>query len=214
MRKLAIGFGIGALLIACTWAARAALDSNSKPSAAVERTAQETTAEPALAEEELPAEKLGLVEETTSPVQVLVSLLIVVAVMVALLWGLSRLMRRARLTPGRNRDLDLVDALSLGGKRQVYVVAYKDRTLVLGCGNEDIHLLAEYAADEFESADSESAPSRIDHQALKNRGDREDTIEISSAARTRQTPAGAHRVPTAFRHLLADSMDSSGNSDR
>jgi flagellar biogenesis protein FliO len=213
MQKLAIGFGIGALLIACTWAARAALDSNGKPSAPAAPTAQETNAEPALPEEELPAEKMGLVEETTSPVQVLVSLLIVVAVMVTLLWGLSRLMRRARLTPSRDRVLDLVDALSLGGKRQVYVVAYKDRTLVLGCGNEDIHLLAEYAADEFERADSESVPSRIDHQELESREDREDTIEISSAARARQTPAGAHRVPAAFRHLLADSMDSSGNSN-
>ena len=126
MQKLAIGFGIGALLIACTWAARAALDSNGKPSAPAAPTAQETNAEPALPEEELPAEKMGLVEETTSPVQVLVSLLIVVAVMVTLLWGLSRLMRRARLTPSRDRVLDLV---GLTDRARQLVVQFAGRDL-------------------------------------------------------------------------------------
>lgn len=211
MRKLAIGFGIGALLIACTWAARAALDSNS--SSPIETTARQTTdgsAELALPAEKTAAKKLGLVEETTSPVQVLVSLLVVVAVMIGLLWGVSRLMRRARLTPGHNRVLDLVDALSLGGKRQVYVVSYKDRTLVLGAGTEDIHLLAEYSSDEFQATDTEPAPS---HAEYPGQDDREDRVEISSAARARQMPAGAHRVPAAFRHLLADSMDSSGSSN-
>jgi len=215
MRKLAIGFGIGALLIACTWAARAALEGKASPP--VETTARgagDDSGEPALpvppTTQALSAKEIGLVEETASPVQVLVSLLVVVAVMVAVLWGVSRLMRRARLAPGRNKVLDLVDALSLGGKRQVYVVAYKDRTLVLGCGNEDIHLLAEYAADEFDADDSAPAPSPVDHQEVERR---EDTVEISSAARDRQLPAGAHRVPAAFRHLLADSIKATGESN-
>lgn len=223
MRKLAIGFGIGVLLIACTWGARAVLDGTSgspagtsgSPAIASGTGAPTEAAEatpPPGQEPEVTAEKVGLIDETTSPVQVLVSLLVVVAVMVGVLWGISRLMRRARLAPGRDRVLDLVDALSLGGKRQVYVVSYKDRTLLLGCGNEDIHLLAEYASDEFDAAPAEDR-TKEPAPAVET-ASREDQVEISAAARARHLPSGAHRVPAAFRHLLEKSMDAQEGSGR
>jgi len=318
-KKLLVGFGVGGLLIFCSWGARAVLDGapeNATPQGSTDRDARgsaltaripsneggKSTEERVLPSSDgkaigsladQPAPK-GLVDDIASPVDVLVSLGIVVAVMVGVLFAVSRLMRRARLAPGRHRELDLVDALSLGGKRQVYVVSYKDRTLLLGCGHEDISLLAEYAADEFEdqvepaavaerpaaqvveqiveqrtaqpveeepietpsivhkavaaaeearaaaAAAPEPAPAvtrrpsvrsqpakprsapgnsnsggvllelsavaRRHVQELADRADRDKAQAPSRSRKPAPRPAGAHRVPAAFRHLLDESL--------
>lgn len=305
-----MGFGVGALLIVCSWGARAVLgdapdeertttnrdesrevaslpplersggdhngDRATTPSARTEAAGDDAAGR--LATRTGPK---GLVDGATSPVDVLVSLGVVIAVMVGVLFGVSRLMRRARLAPGRNKELELVDALSLGGKRQVYVVSYKDRTLVLGCGQEDISLLAEYAADEFSGEGEPAMPDEIgrttddlsaadaghDHASRdaaaastrdeaadepdpvhvragsgvrrprstvttrtdgKTQDQADDTggvvLKLSAAARkqaatpavdpdvrapespVKDRPAGAHRVPAAFRHLLDKSI--------
>lgn len=225
-RKLLIGFGVGGLLILCTWAARALLDSSAG-------TGQAEAAPPAATAEERPtpgeantatpggdagsrpfeqlaksASQKGLVGgDVASPVDVLVSLGVVIAVMVGVLFGVSRLMRRARLAPGRHRELELKDALSLGGKRQVYVVSYKDRTLVLGCGHEDISLLAEYAADEFsessedaeqdEAASPVAAPVTATTEAIEAPVEVASEIETSDVAPNPKSPRRPRKAATA-----------------
>jgi len=216
-RKLAIGFGIGVALIVCTMGARALVDGGTTAGNAA---AQAPSAPAALEAPETDAQPTGLTGDVTSPTEVLVSLLVVIGVMVLVLWGISRLMRRARLAPGRAKVLGLVDALSLGSKRQVFVVSYKDRTLLLGCGSEDIQLLAEYEATDFpveqddEAGESASSPAAHTPSIAASLVDAaEDKVEISAAARDAgappSMPTGAHRVPPAFRHLLQESVERS-----
>jgi flagellar biogenesis protein FliO len=208
-RKLAIGFVIGALLIACTLGARSLLESG---------TTTPASSDNATATPEGAAPKKAFIEDATSPTEVLMSLLVVVGVMIVVLWGISRLMRRARLAPGRKRSLGLVDAMSLGSKRQVFVVSYKDRTLILGCGGEGIQLLAEYERDDFATPEAEEQPAATpprqperpaDLTAMTS--DPADKVEISDKGREADAlsmlPAGAHRVPPAFRHLLKETVE-------
>lgn len=115
-----------------------------------------------------PDETNGLAS-APSPAEMLTVLVVVIGLLGGTLFFLPRLLRRTRLVPGKERVLELVDALPLGPKRQVYVVSYRDRTLVLGGGAEELNLIAEYQEDEFpetEAADA-TTPATAEELAVE-----------------------------------------------
>jgi len=237
LRRLLLGFAIGIALIALTWGARRIVSTDDAPQANTPPSTVsqvETPSSPEVAGETPDAPKVakpaGLSAlsgdtEIPTPGEVLLTLCIVVGVMVVLLVIVGKLMRRARLAPGKERTLKLADALSLGAKRQVFAVDYKGRTLILGCGGEEVSLLAEYAQDEFptETDEPDLAPETSEIPAGPDDEETGVCIDLSPSARraartpdsaespaagdaTRNLPVGAHRVPKAFRHLLEKNL--------
>lgn len=76
----------------------------------------------------------------------------------------SRFLKKTRFGPSGEKVLNLVDAIPLGPKKQVYIVSAYGRKLVLGATQDRIELLSEFNADEFgikgESPDFEGALMR------------------------------------------------------
>lgn len=60
----------------------------------------------------------------------------------------KRLMAKSRMLPGGSRVLNLVDAIPLGPKRQIYVVTAYDRKLVIGSSGDRLTLLSEFTGEE------------------------------------------------------------------
>ena len=148
-------------------------------------------------------------------------LLVIIVLTAAAAIILRRYLRRARLAPGKQKVLDLVDAMPLGPKRFVYVINLQGRTLVLGAGGDQVNLLAEYGEDEWPAAPvpTASAPAvpehRPDSKQLSRAVEAYTTNRPSPSERQAETtataeitiPAGAHRVPEGFRHLLKRAME-------
>lgn len=76
------------------------------------------------------------------------SLLAVLVLIVVAAFGASRWLRRMRIRPGGDRVLDVVDAVPLGPKRQVYVVSAYGRRLVIGASGDNLCLLSEIDEEE------------------------------------------------------------------
>lgn len=68
---------------------------------------------------------------------------IMLGVLLVLAWGIKRLAGRGRGLRGTKRGLQIVEVLSLGGRRQLAVVRCYDRTFALGLGEKDVSLVAE-----------------------------------------------------------------------
>lgn len=86
----------------------------------------------------------------------LISLAAVLALIVIAAFGASRWLKKLRIRPGGDRVLDVVDAVPLGPKRQIYVVSAYGRRLVIGASGDRLCLLSEI--DEEETGESEPVP--------------------------------------------------------
>ena len=176
--------------------------------------------------------KPSILPDGVSPWQISLTLGGVIVGIVCMAIGLRHLMRKGRIAPGRERVLSLLDALPIGPKRFVYVVDLKGRTLVIGAGGERVTLLAEYGEDEWppplNAEAAAEAPARMPAPAPepahepkqperpqvarkkiaagtsldKALAAYENTVETRPRPAPKERPAGAHRVPEAFRHLL------------
>ena len=86
--------------------------------------------------------------------QALGSLVVVVALIYAVYFGLRRLSHTA--LPRRGQGIHVLESQHLGGGRWVYVIEVAGRVLVVGAGNEGLRTLAELAAEEYEKCRSEA----------------------------------------------------------
>ena len=121
--------------------------------------------------------------DSTSILRTLASLGAVIALIVILGRQASRFLARTRLKPKGERVLEVIDAIPLGPKRQVYVVGCHGRRLVLGASGDRIQLIAEIGEDEI------AALARRDERDLfadrlqaevKRRGPAEMVLEAQS----------------------------------
>ncbi len=94
--------------------------------------------------------------------QALGSLVVVVALIYAVYFGLRRLSHGG--LPHRGQGIQVLESQHLGGGRWVYVIEVAGRVLVVGAGSEGLRTLAELSRDEYQeqSSSSEEQPSRAD----------------------------------------------------
>ena len=82
--------------------------------------------------------------------QAVLSLVVVVALIYAIYFGLRRL-STAGLPSREGRQLKLLESQHLGGGRWVYMIEVAGRVLIVGGGSDGLRTLAEMSADEYQS---------------------------------------------------------------
>ena len=91
--------------------------------------------------------------------QALGSLVVVIALIYAVYFGLRRLSHTG--LPRKGQGLQVLESQHLGGGRWIYVIEVAGRVLVVGGGSEGLRTLAELPQDEYEgqSRSNEEEPS-------------------------------------------------------
>ena len=221
LRRIAVGFVLGCALLGLMWGAKGVARSADQPA-----QPKPVVTAPASQPEPLPeakrewsgssTKKMALPVSTIDPLQVGSVLVVVIVLAVGLVFLLKRVLKRARLAPGKRRVLELVDALPIGPKRFVYVLNLEGRTLVVGAGGDQVNLLAEYGEDEGpdprqeEAAEDKPVDARLSRAVMAY----EQGLASANAkdSSPEELPAGSHRVPAGFRHLLRKALDQQGEA--
>lgn len=77
-------------------------------------------------------------------------------------WLARRFLRHVRIAPAGAKVLEVVDALPLGQRRQIFVVRAYGRKLVIGASPEGLRLLSEFSDEEVAvAASSDSFASEL-----------------------------------------------------
>jgi len=138
---------------------------------------------------------------------------VLILVTIAIAWGLRRLLAGNLKLRASQRSLQVLDALSLGGKKRLAVVRCYDRTFVLGLGEREITPVAEL--DPASGAEPQPVdPSKPDQAAFaqalehvraampsgeflgRRLAQTKDTVEIG-AQTPEPAPEAARPAPTA-----------------
>ncbi len=115
-------------------------------------------------------------------------------------FGFRKLLLKTVKQRASRRELQVVDVLPLGGKRQLAVVRCYDRTFALGLGEKDVSLVAEldHEAIEFDRKEREDERSQAFRRRLDSARERllgaRDRVELEApVAATPLAPARAAR---------------------
>ena len=106
------------------------------------------------------------------------SLVVVLGLIVVSAYVFKRMLSRSKLVPGGGL-VEVLQALPLGGKRQIYLVKIAGRVLVVGASGEQISLLAELPEGDI-VARAETLGSAMEQSGQ--------TVPGGLAARHRQVP--------------------------
>ncbi|MEE9390969.1 MAG: flagellar biosynthetic protein FliO [Planctomycetota bacterium] len=131
-----------------------------------------------------------------SPGRLITGFLIVLCLGVGgILFG-RKFLKRVRMTPQGKRILSVVDAIPLGGKRQIYVVEVYGRRIVVGATADSLSVLSEFEACDLELGDAADAATNNTVVAAK-------TERIAaSKVRAPKTAVGAGDLPNDFKQML------------
>lgn len=86
---------------------------------------------------------------------------LMIGVLLVLAWGIKRLAGKSRGLRAGKRGLQVVEVLSLGGRRQLAVVRCYDRTFALGLGEKEVSLVAELDPVEILAPAEEQAEESV-----------------------------------------------------
>lgn len=125
----------------------AAVATRGAPAASTQAASTET-ASGEVAKSSRPAPRAPRAPDVLPTGRAVLSLVSVLALILITAVGASRWMKKLRIRPGGDRVLDVVDAVPLGPKRQVYVVSAYGRRLVIGASGDQLCLLSEIDEEE------------------------------------------------------------------
>lgn len=90
--------------------------------------------------------------ELVSTSRLFTGLLTVGGLIAAAAWAARRFLKGTRFTPRGGKVLEIVDALPLGARRQVFVISAYGRKLVVGATPEGLSLLSEFNEEEVHAS--------------------------------------------------------------
>ncbi|MCA9320757.1 MAG: flagellar biosynthetic protein FliO [Planctomycetes bacterium] len=158
--KSLVIFGTCALGLSVLCAVLVLNDSNGPAAVVDDATTTEVSTETLPTVTKKPGPRAPLGADMGDVGRSLGSLVVVLALIVVSAVVAGRWLRKTRLRPAGDKVLEVLDAVPLGPKRQVYVISAYGRRLVVATSGEQVTLLSEFAEDEVEAlaADRPASP--------------------------------------------------------
>ena len=94
----------------------------------------------------------------------------------------SRFLKKMRMSPQGSKVLEMVDVISLGPRKQVFVLSVHGRQLVVGSTQDSMTVLSEFGPDEIEAVEAEQPIAFADKlaQNLKRMPETPAVLEVEA----------------------------------